>query len=120
MKLNVLIAALFASVALVACKDNGSTTDTTPSTQSQAAEPTTSADQASSNTGTIPPACAEYFAAIDEFAAKYPDIADNYKEDMENTKKEIADADIENASAYEASCQKALEQFRNSIENMPQ
>lgn len=123
MKLNLLIASVFASVALVACGDSGSSDNSTASTSAPApaVEPTTPTDNVASTTAAdIPPICAEYFAAIDEFVAKYPEIGNTYQEAVATTKQQIADAAAADKDSFAAGCQASYDAFKEAVANMPQ
>ncbi|MDO5666523.1 MAG: DUF5339 family protein [Alcaligenaceae bacterium] len=123
MKLNLLIASVFASVALVACGDSGSSNNATTSSDAPAptVESTNSSNAVVSTTASeIPPICAEYFAAIDEFVAKYPEIGNTYQEAVATTKKQIEDAAAADKDSFAAGCQASYDAFKEAVASMPQ
>lgn len=122
MKLNLLIASLFSSVALVACGDSSPSDSSSTSTVAPAptVESTSSSDVASTTTADMPPICAEYFAAVDEFVAKYPEIANPYQEEVATTKKQIEEASVDEKDSFAAGCQAAYDAFKQAVADMPQ
>lgn len=114
MKLKLSIAALFASVALVACGDSESTTDSTASLS----EPGVVAPvEGNSN---IPQTCVDYFDTVERFVAQYPDLGASYQTAIDQTKEQIENATDADKSAFESTCQTALDSFESQIANMPQ
>lgn len=115
MKLKLsIIAALFASVALVACGDSESTTDSAVSlNESEVVAP------AESNSN-IPQTCADYFDTVERFVAQYPDLGASYQAAIEQTKAQIESAADADKSAFESTCQTALDSFESQISSMPQ
>ena len=114
MKLKLSIAALFASVALVACGDGGPSTDSTVSSN----EPEVVAPIESNSN--IPQTCIEYFDTVERFVAQYPDLGASYQAAIDQTKTQIENAADADRAAFESTCQTALETFESQTANMPQ
>lgn len=114
MKLKLSIAALFASVALVACGDSGSSTDSAVSSnEADAVAPA----EGNSN---IPQTCVDYFDTVEAFVAQYPDIGASYQTAIDQTKAQIESAADAEKAAFESTCQTALDAFESQTANMPQ
>lgn len=114
MKLKLSIAALFASVALVACGDSGSSTDANvASNESVTAAPAV-------GNSNIPQTCVDYFETVESFVAQYPDVGAAYQSAIDHTKAQIESAEDAEMVTYESTCQAALDEFNSQIANMPQ
>ena len=114
MKLKLSIAALFASVALVACGDSGSSTDSAVSSN----EPEAVAPAAGNSN--IPQTCVDYFDTVESFVAQYPEVGAAYQDAIDQTKAQIESAADSERAAFESTCQTALDAFKSQTANMPQ
>lgn len=121
MKLNVFVASLFVSVALVACSD-GTPSDGTNNTAEAPAPPVESivAETVTEKDAKIPGECAEYFEAVDAFVVKYPEAATTYQEKVENMKKQLNDAAMDDMQAFAPTCETEHAAFKQAIASMPQ
>lgn len=62
------------------------------------------------NASDLPKACEDYFTAVEEFAAQYPQAADMYKQAVESTREQLNS--VPDKSMMEPGCQQALDQFK--------
>ena len=119
MKLKLSIAALLASVALVACGDSDSTTE--PSASSTDAAVTTPDETvAQTSSSGFPASCVEYFETVEGFIAQYPDLGASYQAAIDQTKGQIESAEDSAKLAFESTCQTALDAFKSQTATMPQ
>lgn len=119
MRLNLLIATLFASVVLVACGDGDSPKKPTKSTNGADDANTAVLITEVPSDIDIPASCAEYFATVERFIAQYPELNESYKEGMLTTKQQLDEAADDAKAAFDETCQSALDDFKHSISNLP-
>ncbi|MDO5666524.1 MAG: DUF5339 family protein [Alcaligenaceae bacterium] len=65
----------------------------------------------------IPQVCQDYFSAVEEFAAKHPQVADVYKQSIESTRQQLNSVPGDK-SMLAPGCQSAFDAFKQSTASM--
>lgn len=69
------------------------------------------------NASDIPQVCQDYFTAVEDFAAKHPQLADAYKQSIASTKQQLESVPGDK-SMLAPGCQSAFDTFKQTTAGM--